>query len=50
MNLAMNNQMRIGTGSKTRSIKSELASVDELFEFNKSIVPHGGKISKLKLK
>ena len=50
MNLAMNNQMRIGTGSKTRSIKSELASVDELFEFNKSIAPHGGKISKIKLK
>ena len=50
MNLAMNNQMRIGTGSKTRSIKSELASVDGLFEFNKSIAPHGGKISKIKLK
>ena len=38
MNLAMNNQMRIGTGSKTRSIKSELASVDGLFEFNKSML------------
>ena len=38
------------SGSKTRSIKSESASVDELFEFNKSIVPHGGKISKIKLK
>ena len=50
MNLAMNNQMRIGSGSKTRSIKSASAGVDDLFEFNKSIVPHGGKISKLKLK
>ena len=50
MNLVMNNQMKIGTGSKTRSIKSASAIVDDLFEFNKSIVPHGGKISKLQLK
>ena len=38
------------TGSKTRSIKSTSARVDGLFEFNKSIVPHGGKASTLKLR
>ena len=38
------------TGSKTRSIKSTSARVDDLFEFNKSIVPHGGKASTLKLR
>ena len=38
------------TGSKTRSIKSTSARVDDLFEFNKSIVPHGGKSSTLKLR
>ncbi|QNI97968.1 hypothetical protein SynRS9902_02089 [Synechococcus sp. RS9902] len=37
-------------GSKTRSIKSTSARVDDLFEFNKSIVPHGGKASTLKLR
>ena len=42
--------MRSATGSKTRAIQSTSASVDEFFEFNKSIVPHGGTLSKLKLR
>ena len=46
----MNGQISVATGSKTRSIKSISARVDELFEFNKSIVPHGGTVSKLKLR
>ena len=46
----MNGQMSVATGSKTRRISSISARVDELFEFNKSIVPHGGRVSKLKLR
>ena len=42
--------MRRATGSKTRSIKSTSARVNNLFEFNKSIVPHGGRASSLKLR
>ena len=38
------------TGSKTRSVKSTSVLVDKLFEFNKAIVPHGGKTSRLKLR
>ena len=38
------------SGSKTRSIKSTSARVDGLFEFNKPIVPRGGKVSALKLR
>lgn len=46
----MYHQMKGAIGSKTRSIKSTSVLVDELFEFNKSIVPHGGRVSKLKLR
>ena len=42
--------MRRVTGSKTRSIKSTSVRVNNLFEFNKSIVPHGGSASSLKLR
>ena len=42
--------MKGATGSKTRTIKSTSAKVGELFEFNKSIVPHGGRTSRLKLR
>ena len=42
--------MRSGTGSKTRRIKASSANVTDLFDFNKSIVPHGGTSSKIKLK
>ena len=42
--------MRRATGRKTRSIKSTSARVNNLFEFNKSIVPHGGRASSLKLR
>ena len=43
-------QMKRATGKKTRSIKSTSVHVNDLFEFNKSIVPHGGKSSILKLR
>ena len=46
----MNNQIRSATGIKTRKIKSISATVNDFFEFNKSIVPHGGTLSKLNLK
>ena len=42
--------MRVGTGSKKRKIKAVSANVNDLFDFNKSIVPHGGTSSKIKLK
>ncbi|WP_186508645.1 hypothetical protein [Synechococcus sp. RS9902] len=42
--------MKGATGSKTRTIKSTSAKVCELFEFNKSIIPHGGRTSRLKLR
>ena len=42
--------MRGATGSKKRSLQSISARVDDLFEFNKSIVPHGGKAARLKLR
>ena len=42
--------MRRATGSKTRSIKSTSVRVNNLFEFNKSILPHGGSASSLKLR
>ena len=42
--------MKHATGKKTRSIKSPSVHVNDLFEFNKSIVPHGGKASSLKLR
>ena len=50
MNVVASSQMRLATGSKTRAIQSTSACVDEFFEFNKPIVPHGGTISKLKLR
>ena len=46
----MYHQMKGATGSKTRSIGSTSVRVDELFEFNKTIVPHGGRTSRLKLR
>ena len=42
--------MRGGTGSKTRKIQASSANVTDLFDFNKSIVPHGGTSSKIKSK
>ena len=42
--------MRGGTGSKTRKIQASSANVTDLFDFNKSIVPHGSTSSKIKLK
>ena len=42
--------MRGGTGNKTRKITAVSANVTDLFDFNKSIVPHGGTSSKIKLK
>ena len=42
--------MRGGTGSKTRKIQAISANVTDLFDFNKSIVPHGGTLSKIKFK
>ena len=39
---ARSNTMRGGTGSKTRKIQASSANVTDLFDFNKSIVPHGG--------
>jgi len=42
--------MKRATGKKTRSIKSTSVHVDDLFESNKSIVPHRGKSSSLKLR
>ena len=47
---ARSNTMRGGTGSKTRKIQASSANVTDLFDFNKSIVPHGGTSSKIKLK
>ena len=35
---------------KTKSIKSTSAHINDLFEFNKSIVPHVGKASSLRLR
>ena len=46
----MSNRMRGATGSKARKIKAVSASDVDLFDFNKSIVPRGGKLSKIKLK
>ena len=43
-------QMKRATGKKTRSIKSTSVHVNDLFQFNKSIVPHGGQSSILKLR
>ena len=42
--------MRSATGSKTRKIKAVSANDADLFKFNKSIDPHGGTLSKIKLK
>ena len=42
--------MRGGTGSKTWKIQASSANVTDLFDFNKSILPHGGTSSKIKLK
>ena len=42
--------MRGATGSKTRKIKAVSANDADLFDFNKSIIPHGGTLSKIKLK
>jgi len=44
------NRMRGATGSKTRKIQSVSANDAELFDFNKSVVPHGGTLSKIKTK
>ena len=49
-NWTVSGQMKRATGKKTRSIKSTSVHVNDLFEFNKSIVPHGGKSSILKLR
>ena len=38
-----------GTGPKIRRIKAANATSAELFEFNKSISPHGGTLSKLNI-
>ena len=46
----MYRQMKGATGSKKRSIKSTSVRIDELFEFNKTIIPHGGRTSRLKLR
>lgn len=40
--------MKSGTGPKIRRIKASNASSTQLFEFNKSISPHGSKLSKIK--
>ena len=42
--------MRGATGSKTRKIQAVSANDADLFDFNKSIIPHGGTLSKIKLK
>ena len=42
--------MRGGTGSKTRKIQAASANTADLFDFNKSIVPHGSTLSKIKFK
>ena len=42
--------MRVFTGSKTRRIKSNVATTDSPFEFNQSITPHGGTTARLKIK
>ncbi len=44
------NRMRGATGSKTRKMQAESANDTDLFDFNKSIVPHGGTLSKIKFK
>ena len=42
--------MKVFTGSKTRKIKSNVATTDSPFEFNQSITPHGGTTARLKIK
>ena len=42
--------MKVFTGSKTRRIKSNVATTDSPFEFNQSITPHGGTTARLKIK
>ena len=41
--------MKVFTGSKTRRIKSNVATTDSPFEFNQSITPHGGTTARLKI-
>ena len=50
INKAGSNRMRGRTGSKRRKITAVSANVTDLFDFNKSIVPHGGTLSKIKFK
>ena len=42
--------MKVFTGSKTRKIKSNVATTDSPLEFNQSITPHGGTTARLKIK
>ena len=42
--------MRGATGSKTRKIYAISANNSDLFDFNKSIVPRGGRLSKIKFR
>ena len=42
--------MKVFIGSKTRKIKSNVATTDSPFEFNQSITPHGGTTARLKIK
>ena len=42
--------MKVYTGSKTRKIKSNIATTDSPFEFNQSITPHGGTTARLNIK
>ena len=44
----MSDRMRGATGSKTRKIHAISANNSDLFDFNKSIVPRGGTLSKIK--